>query len=293
MLMRSKLFVPASRPELFEKAMASAADAISFDLEDAVHESRKAVARETLSAYLRTHGATPAGKLVIVRVNAVATPHFAADLAAVVAPAVHMITVPKLESAEAVREVVTNLSRWETERAIDRPITILANIESPRGLRIAHEIAAADPRVVALQAGLVDLLEGLGVDRADRVAVQQVLLQIRLAAGEAGIAAYDGAFANVADLEGYKRECESARRLGYGGKTCIHPSQIAVANATFRPSEAEIAHAVKVVAAARAMADAGTGAFLVDGRMIDLPLIKRAEELVALATGCKPRQTPL
>ena len=284
-MMRSKLFVPASRPELFDKAMASDADGISFDLEDAVHESRKAEARATLSRYLEDSPLVRNGKLVVVRINDVSSPHFLADLEAVVCPAVHKITIPKLESAEAVRTVVTALSRLETKRGIKQPITLLATIESPLGLRLAHEIAAADPRVVGLGAGLVDLLEPLGIDRSDTVALRQVLLQVRLAAGEAGIDAYDGAFANVADTEGYKRECEIGRRLGFAGKTCIHPSQIAMANATFRPSDGEIAHAVKVVEAAKRMSAGGTGAFVVDGRMIDLPLIKRAEALVAQAKG--------
>ena len=109
------------------------------------------------------------------------------------------------------------------------------------------------------------------------------MLAVRLAAGEAGVWAYDGAYANIKDTEGYKREAEMARRLGYVGKSAIHPSQVPLANAVFRPTDAEIAHSLKVVEAAREAARKGIGAFTVDGRMVDAPFIRRAEQILALA----------
>jgi citrate lyase subunit beta/citryl-CoA lyase len=283
LLLRSKLFVPASRPELFAKALAGEADALSFDLEDAVQESRKDEARQTLRAFLERAAERPAGKLLIVRVNGPGTPHFAADLAAVVGRAVDLINVPKPESAEEVREAAAALTRLEAERGIGRPIGILANIESPRGVRRAAEIAAAHPRVVGLQLGLGDLFEPFGIDRADARAVHAMQLAVRLAAAEAGLWACDTVYGTVADPEGYAREAEAARRLGYIGKSCIHPSQVPLANAVFRPTDAEIAAALRVVEAARAAETDRIGAFLVDGRMIDLPFIKRAEAILGAA----------
>ena len=283
MLLRSKLFVPASRPELFAKALAGDADALSFDLEDAVQESRKDEARQTLRAFLERAAERPAGKILIVRVNGPRTPHFAADLAAVAGRAVDMINLPKPESAEDVRTTAAALARLEAERGIARPIGILANIESPRGLRRAAEIAAADPRVVGLQLGLGDLFEPFGIDRADARAVHAVQLAVRLAAAEAGIWACDTVYGTVSDPEGYTREAEVARRLGYIGKSCIHPSQVPLANAVFRPTDAEIVAALRVVEAARGAETDRVGAFLVDGRMIDLPFIKRAEAVLGAA----------
>ncbi len=189
--MRSKLFVPASRPELFAKALAGDADALSFDLEDAVQESRKADARRTLEEFLRQVSERPPGKVLIVRVNGLTTPHFEADLRAVAWPGVDMINLPKPESAEAVRAAAAALARVEAERRIGRPIGILANIESPRGLRLALEIATAHPRVVGLQLGLGDLFEPYGIDRADARAVHATQLTVRVAAAEAGIWACD------------------------------------------------------------------------------------------------------
>ncbi|HEX7889666.1 MAG TPA: CoA ester lyase [Ramlibacter sp.] len=280
--MRSKLFVPGSRPELFAKALASGADAISIDLEDAVVEERKAEAREGVRDWLRTRTET-AGPLVIVRVNAMDTPHFEADVAAVVQPGLDILNLPKPESADDVRAAAEAIARAERANGVTRPVRLLLNIESPRALREAASIAAASERVMGLQVGLGDLFEPLGVDRRENAAVQQVLFAVRMAAAEAGVDAYDGAFANVKDTEGYLAEARLARRLGLSGKTCIHPSQVALANEAFRPSDAEIEHAVRVTQAA-AQADAsGTGAFLVDGRMIDKPFLQRARVVVSIA----------
>jgi citrate lyase subunit beta/citryl-CoA lyase len=283
LLMRSKLFVPASRPELFGKALAGDADALSFDLEDAVQETRKDEARRTLEAFLRQLSTRPPDKIVIVRVNGLNTRHFEADVAAVACPAVHLINLPKPESAEDVQAAAAVLARREAERGIDRPIGILANIESPRGLRVAAAIAGAHPRVVGLQLGLGDLFEPFGIDRADARAVHAMQLAVRLAAAEAGIWACDTVYGTVADPDGYTREAESARRLGYIGKSCIHPTQVPLANAVFRPSDAEIAAALRVVEAARGAERQGVGAYLVDGRMIDVPFVRRAESVLGAA----------
>ncbi|MCG2591468.1 CoA ester lyase [Ramlibacter sp. XY19] len=280
--MRSKLFVPGSRPELFAKALAGEADGISIDLEDAVAEERKAEARVTVGDWLRA-GPDTHGKLVIVRVNAMDTPHFEADLAAVVQPGLQVLNLPKPESAADVRAAAEAIARAERANGVAEPVQLLLNIETPRALRAAAAMAGADPRVMGLQVGLGDLFEPLGIARRETVAVQQVLFAVRMAAGEAGVAAYDGAFADVRDTEGYLAEAQLARRLGYAGKTCIHPSQVALANAAFRPSDEEIAHAHRVTQAAQQAEAAGVGAFLVDGRMIDRPFLLRARAIVDTA----------
>jgi citrate lyase beta subunit len=280
--MRSKLFVPGSRPELFAKALAGAADAISIDLEDAVVEERKDEARGLVRDWLRS-GPQAGGKLVIVRVNAMDTPHFDADLAAVVQPGLDVLNLPKPQSADDVRAACEAIARAERTNGVTRPVRLLLNIETPRALRDAAAIAAADPRVMGLQVGLGDLFEPLGIARRELAAVQQVLFAVRLAAGEAGVEAYDGAFADVRDTQGYLAEAQLARRLGFAGKTCIHPSQVALANETFRPGDEEIAHALRVRQAAEAAGAQGVGAFLVDGRMIDRPFLLRARSIVATA----------
>ena len=279
--MRSKLFVPGSRPELFPKAMAGPADALSFDLEDAVDESRKDEARRELGKFLRTLPNNP-GKTIIVRVNGLGTKHFEADLAAIVGPGLDIVNLPKPESPDDVRECANALAKLERQRGL-APVSIMPNIESPRALRLAAEIAAASPRVVGLQAGWGDLIEPLDIERYNPGMIETLQLQIRIAAGEAGVWAYDGAWANFSDTEGLRREAAGARRLGYLGKSAIHPSQVAVINEVFRPTDEEIAHSLKVVEAAREAAEKGVGAYTVDGRMVDAPFVQRAESVLALA----------
>jgi citrate lyase beta subunit len=281
--MRSKLFVPGSRPELFAKAVAGPADAISIDLEDAVEESRKGEARAGTENFLATREPAADGKIIIIRINGLTTPHFEPDLNAVVRGNVDLFNLPMVESADDVRAASAAMAGFERARRIAKPIGLLVSIETPRALRFAAEIGSADPRVAGLQLGFGDLFEPLGIDRGNAAAVQQVQLAVKLAAGEAGVWAFDSAYANIADADGYRAEAEMARRLGFIGKSCIHPSQVALANAVFRPSQQEITHSLHVVAAAREAAAKGIGAYMVDGRMVDAPFVRRAEDIVALA----------
>lgn len=280
--MRSKLFVPASRPELFEKALAGAADAISFDLEDAVEAGRKAEARALLVEHLRSR-ARDHGKLLILRVNAAGTPHFDADLQAAVHARIDVVNLPKVDDATAVREAASRLDHLEHDARTARPIGLLLNVETPRGLRLAAELASAHARVSGLQIGFGDLFSTLGIAQDDLGAKQQVRFAVRAAAGEAGLPAYDGAYVRIDDPEGFRAEAQAAQRLGFAGKSCIHPTQIALANAAFRPSAGDIAHALRVVDAAADAAARGVGAFVVDGRLVDGPFITRAEHTLAIA----------
>lgn len=281
--MRSKLFVPGSRPELFSKALSSAADAISIDLEDSVVESRKDEARVNVRDFLRSAEVQATPKLIIVRVNAIGTPHFEADVAAIAQTSLAMLNLPKPESAADIHHAAAVLERAEAANSLGRQVKILANIETPKALRCAAEIASAHARVAGLQLGFGDLFEPLGVERRDTQNVHAAMFAMRIAAGEAGVFAYDGAFANVQDTEGYRAEAVMARRLGYMGKSCVHPSQIALANEVFRPSEEDIAFARRVLDAVQHAQAQRVGAFTVEGKMIDLPFIRRAEAIVAVA----------
>ena len=281
--MRSKLFVPGSRPELFSKALQGAADAISIDLEDAVPPERKDEARANVAAFLRSPEAQASGKLIIVRVNGLDSPHFEADVRAVAQGALALLNLPKAESAGDIAACCATLARAEQVNGVARPIRILANIETPLGLRLAHEIAAADPRVAGLQLGFADLFEAHGVARRDQANVHAAMFRLRMAAAEAGVFAYDGAFPDIRDPDGYLAEAAMARRLGFWGKSCIHPSQVALANQAFGADQKELAHARRVVEAARAAESQGLAAFTVDGKMVDLPFVRRAEAVLAAA----------
>jgi len=269
---------------LFSKALAGPADAISIDLEDSVSAGQKAQARDHVTTWLERLQAKPAiphGKIVIVRVNAAETPYLEADLEACVRPGVHLINLPKPANAEEVREVSARITRLEQRAGLHAPIGLLLNIESPASLRQAADLAGADDRVRGLQLGLADLFEPAGIDRRERAAVEQAMFLTRLAAAEAGVYAYDAAYADIKDTEGFRAEALLARRMGFIGKSCIHPAQISMANECFQPSAQELNFARRVVIAAEAAEAQGQGVCVVDGKMVDAPFVLRARQLLA------------
>jgi citrate lyase subunit beta/citryl-CoA lyase len=150
--MRSKLFVPGSRPELFRKAFASDADAISIDLEDAVPETMKSHARSEVARFIRTLDRGH-DKAIVIRINPLGSAHFDADLDALIGLDFDIINLPKAESANDIATLAGAISELERQRDHCRPLKILANVESPRGLRFAADIASANPRVMGLQIG--------------------------------------------------------------------------------------------------------------------------------------------
>lgn len=275
--MRSKLFVPCSRPEFFDKALAGTADALSFDLEDSVPPEGKAAARERLAAFLDTDAVHRTAKQLIVRVNDPHSLDFTADLEALRGCHLDMINLPKIDDAAgliAAARAVADI--------YGAPVDLLVNIETPGALARAADIARADPKVVGLQVGLNDLFARFGADRRDPRNVHAALWRIRLAAAEAGAFACDGAWPDLQDQAGFRAEAEMARALGYVGKTCIHPSQIPAANQIFGQG-GDLAAARRLVAAAREAALDGLGAFRFEGRMVDRPMIAEAEALLARA----------
>ncbi|MEO7072722.1 MAG: CoA ester lyase [Rhodanobacter sp.] len=282
--MRSKLFVPGSRPELFAKALGGDADALSFDLEDAVAEARKDAARAAVAGFIVRDAVAQAAKLIIVRTNGPQSPHFAADLAAIVGPGVGLINLPKVESPQVLLAAISAIEMAERANGVAHPIGLLVNIETPRALAEAARIAGVHPRVAGLQLGLGDLFEPCGIDRNDPRNVHAAMFTVRMAAAQAGVFAMDGAFAALDDEAGYVEEAQMARRLGFIGKSCVHPRQVALANAAFAPSEAELAMARRIVDAAELAGAQSRGAFVVDGRMIDPPFLKRAQALLASAS---------
>lgn len=269
--MRSKLFVPGARPDLFDKALASDADAISFDLEDSVPSEGKAAARAHLSEFIASGAVRGSDKRLIIRVNALDTGFARDDLAAFSRTENCIINLPKVETPEEVATAAALTSA-----------PLLINIETPRGLRCAASIGASHPQVVGLQVGLNDLFAPLGIDRRNPDHVRAVLWQVRLAAGEAGCFAFDGAWPDIVDEAGFRAEAELARSLGFLGKSCIHPRQVTTANAVFDDA-GEVEHAKRLVDAADTAATRGHGAFKFEGRMIDRPEIDRARATLRAA----------
>lgn len=275
--MRSKLFVPGSRPALFAKALAGDADMLSFDLEDAVAAADKADARANVAACLRTAPHRAAGKRAVVRVNAWNTSGWEDDLRAILPLDIDLLNLPKIESAEQLRQAIAGIEAIEARLGTRPAVGLLVNIETPRSLRHAAAIAQAHPRVHGLQLGLGDLFEPHGVRRTDLRNVHAAQYALRMAAAEAGVFAYDAAFPGLEDEAGFRAEADAARALGFAGKSCVHPRQVAWANAAFAPSAREVEEARRTVDAA---AEAGGNAFAVDGRMVDAPFLARARAVL-------------
>ena len=278
--MRSKLFVPGARPDFFKKALHGKADALSFDLEDAVPEDGKAAARARLADFLASDAVRASAKTIIVRMNAYETRHFNDDIAALAAAHVHLVNLPKVEETTAVAAAAGQITK------VFPRARLILNIETPRGLTRASEIAAASDRVAGLQIGFNDLFEPLRIDRLDPGNVRAVLWQVRIAAAQADVFAYDGAWPWIDDEDGFRKEAEMACSMGFIGKSCIHPRQVAIANAVFDQSH-EVAEAHRIVDGARAAAGAGKGAFRLDGKMIDAPAIAQAQAVLGVRRKAK------
>ena len=272
-LWRSLLFVPATRPDRFEKAAAAGADMVCIDLEDAVATADKETARDTALGYLA--GSLPAGPRWVLRINSPRTELGLHDLLALLSSeaAPDALFIPKASSGEEMRWLDDLLS------AADRNIDLLRVIESAEGLDRAVEIAGSVLRNVALGFGSADYAAELGSDMSV-AALAYGRGRIAAAAGQAGIAAIDGIWPDFKDDEGLRGDTELIRSMGFDGKIAIHPRQVSVIHAVFAPGEEEVARARRIVAASEA---ANGGIATVDGEMIDNPVVVAAQHIIAAA----------
>jgi citrate lyase subunit beta/citryl-CoA lyase len=269
---RSLLFVPANRPDRFAKALASGADAVIIDLEDAVAPDDKAPARVLLSDAF-SQFSRPERARVVVRMNAARTPWHEDDLDLLQLLAAQGLGGVMLAKAE----LASDLQRLA--QALGPGCALLPLIESVAGLDGADALAAA-PQVMRLVFGNLDFQAdaGLACD-ADEAELLPVRLALLLASRRAELVTpIDGVTADTQDSARLQRDVARSRRGGFGAKLCIHPSQVALVNAAFAPSDVEIAWAGRVLAAFEA---AGGGVFKLDGRMVDAPVLRLAQRTLA------------
>jgi citrate lyase subunit beta/citryl-CoA lyase len=288
-LERTMLFVPASRWPMIEKAAKSAADAVCIDLEDAVAVDEKAAARANV---VRAYRELDFGaRLRMFRVNGLDT-HFAyRDVIEVVeaaGDAIDLIMLPKANSPRDVHFVDTLLTQIESAQGFARAIGIEAQIETAAGFLNAREIAQASARLEALIFGPGDFAASMRAPMANIGEFDandalypghrwHAVMQTIVAAARAnGLRAIDGPYAGFKDAAGFERSSRIARAMGFDGKQCIHPAQLAMANAVFSPAPDEVAHARRVVEACERAAAEGRGAASLDGKMIDAANIRMA-----------------
>lgn len=282
---RSLLFVPADDPRKLRKAVTLPVDGVILELEDGVAPERKAVARAHVTAGLRELDFGPRERLV--RVNAIGTEHHARDLAETIDARPDAYVVPKVESAEDVQRVCRWLDAAEAERGWPRGgIRLLVLIETARGVLKLRDIAAADERLDALIFGAEDLAGSIGAVRSrEGWEVFHARSALVIGAAAHDLQAIDMVFTDVTDPAGLEAEATFGRRLGYAGKTVIHPGQVDIVNRAFSPTAAEIAHARRLI---EGFDRAGGGAFALDGKMIDMPVIRQARRVLALAELTTP-----
>lgn len=278
---RSLLSLPGDRPRFHEKAQQIPADEVMFDLEDSVAPTSKENARGQVLESLQRFEFP--GKTVAVRVNQTGTPWFEEDVkAAASSSRVATIVLPKVGSADEIRSVEALLAK------LGRSIGLEPQIESASGLEHAGEIAAASELVEVLHLGPFDLAASLGTPSAGSEIPEELyvhgLIRVLTAARASGRQAVDGPFTGIQDVRGLERSARRAARLGYDGKWAIHPDQVALINATFTPSDAEVRRARAIIEAYEQSLGKGLGAITLDGEMLDEAIKRWAVATLAKAS---------
>ena len=284
-MFRSLIFVPGNSIRFVEKAKTLAADIICFDLEDSVPDNEKDAARRIIAETLlaRRH---EYGDHIYVRTNSPESGLVPDDLKAVLQKGIDGIVVPKVNDAYEMLEIKKNIVRLEKEQKTDK-IALMPSIETARGVVNAYLIASADERIKALVFGVFDFLYDmrLDYDEHDPVGYSYVRAKIPVDARAAGVHAIDAIWQKIDDTDGLTRDATMARRLGYSGKSIIHPSQIEPVHKVFRPSKNEVEWAKKVVQALGQAMKKGTGrgAVRLEGKMIDAVHYKQAKAILDAA----------
>jgi len=281
---RSVLYMPGSNARALDKARTLPADGLIFDLEDAVAPDAKAGAREQVGAALQAGGY--GGRETVIRVNALASPWGHADLAAAAGGGADAVLIPKVESADTVRQALAVLE--DTGAPADLPLWCM--METPRAMLRAEAIAAAHPRVACLVMGTSDLAKELhAAHTPERLPMITALGLCLLAARACGVAILDGVHLDLEDDAGFAAACRQGAELGFDGKTLIHPRQIGPANEAFAPGAETLDRARRIIEAHEQAARAGQGVVVVDGRLVESLHVAEARRLVELAEAIAAR----
>ena len=279
-LRRSRLYLPGNEPKFFPNAALHGPDGVILNLEDSVSPREKDAARIVVRNALRTIDFGDAERMV--RINQL--PAGLADLDWVIPQNVHVVLIPKCESADQVVEVDRRIEEIRKREGIENPVFLMPIMESALGALQAYEVASASQNVVALAVGLEDYTADIGTQRTLE-GRESFWARSRVvnAARAAGVQPIDTVFSDVADMEGLRDSVLEARSLGFDGKGCIHPRQIAVIHEAFAPGGQEIEKAKRIVLAFEKAEAEGLGVVSLGSKMIDPPVVKRALRTVMLA----------
>ena len=276
------MFVPGNNPGMMQDAFIYGPDSIMLDLEDSVTLAEKDTARPLVYNALRT---VDYGNIeMVVRINPLSTPYGRKDVEAVVKAGVDVVRMPKTETADEVREVEAAIEKVETELGCVGRTKIMAAIESALGVVNAYAIATASKRMMGIALGAEDYCANLKTQRTPEGTELLLARQtIVVAARAAGIDCIDTVFSNLNDMDAFRREVETIKKLGFDGKSIINPRQIEIVNEVFTPSQKDIDKAVAIVGALHEAARRGSGVIALNGKMIDKPVVIRAQHTIDLA----------
>jgi citrate lyase beta subunit len=279
---RSVLYMPGANTRALEKARTLPADALIFDLEDAVAPDAKEAARANVVAAARSRGY--GRREIAIRCNGLATPWGKADVAAIAGSGADALLVPKVESAADVAAIVTLLD----QAGAPPSMAVWAMMETPRGILRAEEVAGSHPRLQLFVMGTNDLVKDMRARHTPMRLPMVTALGIGMLAARAhGLTILDGVYNDIQDAEGFRAVCQQGLEMGFDGKTLIHPSQVEPCNEVFAPSAGELEMAGRIVAAFRAAQAEGKGVVTVDGRMIENLHVEQAERALALAAAIR------
>ncbi|WP_430607736.1 citrate (Pro-3S)-lyase, beta subunit [Enterococcus sp. AZ170] len=285
-LRRTMMFVPGANASMLRDATLYGADSLMFDLEDAVSLKEKDSARLLVYHALRTFDYSSVE--TVVRINGLDTVG-RQDVEAMVLAGVDVIRLPKTETAQDIVDVETVMTEMETKYGIAVGTTkMMAAIESAEGVLNAREIAQASDRLIGIALGAEDYVTNMKTHRyPDGQELFFARSFILHSARAAGIAAIDTVYSNVENTEGFLAEVELIKQLGFDGKSVINPRQIPLVNSVYEPTEKEIQHAKEVIWGIREAEAKGSGVISVNGKMVDKPIVERAERVIALAIAAK------
>ena len=288
--LRSLLFVPGNQPRMLDRASRLTPDAFIPDMEDSVPDAEKANARAITAAHLDSLAAN--GVAIIPRLNSLDTGLLDHDLAAVVGPRIYGVSVGKINTPADIALISTKLDALERKAGLEiGSIKLLPWIETAQAIVNVYDICAASPRIIGAAFGAEDFTNDMGIERAeDESETAYARSAIAIAARAANVLALDTPYFSFRDPDGLRRNAQAARQIGFKGKFAIHPAQIDIINETFSPSPAEIEQARRVVEAFQEAERIGRGSTSLDGKVVDVPVVKRAQALLDLAQSL-PTQT--
>lgn len=282
-LRRTMMFVPGNNAGMLKDAHIYGADSLMFDLEDSVAVTEKDTAR--FLVYNAIKSVDYEGTEVVVRINGLDSPHGREDIEAVVRAGVDIIRLPKTETAQDILDVEEIIT--EVEKKIGKEVgstLMMAAIEGPLGAMNAYAIATASKRIMGIALGAEDYVRSMKTRRyADGNELFAARSAIVMAARAAGIYALDTVYSDVNNEEGLRREVELIKQLGFDGKSVINPRQINIVNEIYAPTEAEIENAVRIMNAIEEAKVKGSGVIALNGKMIDKPVVARAERTLEIA----------